>query len=354
MHLSRREWLSSVALGVSAGVVAQGALAAVGPPALPSRLGIVLYSYSIRARVERAKNFADPLRFVEFCHERRADGVQLPLGARDARYVKTLRDRLQRLGMYLEGSVRPPRNKADADRFEAEVRTAKEAGVDILRTVMLGGRRYETFTSAEAYQAFKRQAWQSLQLAGPILARNRVYLAVENHKDYRAEELAELMRGLKSEFVGVCIDLGNNLALLEEPSHTVQTLAPWALTCHLKDMGVAEYPDGFLLAEVPLGEGILDLKRAVAVLRKARPGIRFGLEMITRDPLRVPCLGEPYWATFGDVPGRDLARTLSLVRRHTGKKPLPRISSLTQEKQLAREDSNVRRSLAYARTHLGL
>jgi sugar phosphate isomerase/epimerase len=313
-----------------------------------------LYSYSIRARVEKAKDFSDPLRFLEFCHDRGAGGVQLPLGIRDGAYVKKLRSRAEKLGTYLEGSVRPPRDKADAERFEAEVRTAKEAGAAVLRTVMQGGRRYETFKKAEEYRAFKDRAAKSLQLAEPIVARHKVKLAVENHKDYRTDELAELMRRLRSESVGVCIDTGNNLALLEDPLETVKTLAPWALTCHLKDMAVEECADGFLLAEVPLGEGLLDLKRTVALLRQARPEIRFGLEMITRDPLRVPCLTEAYWATLGDVPGRDLARMLALVRRHAKKARLERVSALDEQAQLSREDANVRRSLAYARENLGL
>jgi sugar phosphate isomerase/epimerase len=347
MSLSRRQWLS--------GLVGGAALActAAAPPAR-SRLGVVLYSYSIRARAERARGFADPLNFAAFCHERGADGVQLPLGVRDDAWVKGLRHRLDRWGMYLEGSVRPPRHRADLERFDAEVRTAKAAGVDILRTVMLAGRRYETFATATAYRAFQQQARQSLQLARPVLARHGLLLAVENHKDFRAAELADLMRELKCEQIGVCVDLGNNLALLDDPVQTVQALAPWALTCHLKDMAVAEAADGFLLAEVPLGEGILDLKRLVTMLRRARPGMRFGLEMITRDPLRVPCLGEKYQATLGDVPARDLARMLALVRRRAWKRPPPPVGSSSLEKQLAAEDRNVRQSLAYARRHLGL
>ncbi len=346
---SRREWLSAVTLGTAA-----SACAAVAPPAPRSRLGIVLYSYSIRARLEKAKGFAEPLRFLTFCHERRASGVQLPLGIRDGRAAKVLRGTAERLGMYLEGSVRVPRDAADRDRFEAELRTAKEAGADVVRTVLLGGRRYETFSSAQEYRAFQQRAERSLRLALPVLARQRLRLAVENHNDYRADELAELMRRLHSEWLGVCVDLGNNLALLDDPAATVQALAPWALTCHLKDMALAECADGFLLSEVPLGEGLLDLPRLVGLLRKARPGIRFGLEMITREPLTVPCLGERYLATLGDVPARDLARTLALARRQAVKKPLPRIGGLSPSQQLAREDENVRRSLAHGRDRLGL
>src|SRR5437016_1407672 len=111
MSLSRRQWLSRVAPACAA--LLAGAAA---PPPARSRLGIVLYSYSIRARAEKDRSFADPLHFVAFCHERGADGVQLPLGVRDARYLGALRARLDRLGMYLEGSVRPPRGKSDLDR----------------------------------------------------------------------------------------------------------------------------------------------------------------------------------------------------------------------------------------------
>jgi hypothetical protein len=152
-----------------------------------------------------------------------------------------------------------------------------------------------------------------------------------------------------SRHVGVCVDTGNSIALLEDPLEVVRTLAPRAFTVHLKDMAVAEYDEGFLLAEVPLGEGFLNLAKMIALLREARPEIHFNLEMITRDPLRVPCLTEPYWATSTDVPGQDLARTLVLVRKHRPKRPLPRLSGKESKEQLAIEEENVRKSLAYAR-----
>ena len=129
---------------------------------------------------------------------------------------------------------------------------------------------------------------------------------------------AELMRRLGSEHIGVCVDTGNNIALLDDPLETVTTLAPWAFSCHLKDMGVAECPDGFLLSEVPLGEGLLDLGRIVKVLREGRPKLRFNLEMITRDPLLIPCLQDGYWATFGGVPVRLVtAKTLWNMKKDT-------------------------------------
>ena len=171
-----------------------------------------------------------------------------------------------------------------------------------------------------------------------MVARHGILLAVENHKDWRADELLAILKRVGNDHVGVCLDTGNSVALLEDPMDVIEALAPGPFTTHFKDMGLDEYRDGFLLAEVPLGSGVLDLPRAVRILRAARPEIRFNIEMITRDPLRVPCLAEKYWATFPDLPGRHLARTLSLVRDHPPSRPLPRISQLPRDEQLRAED----------------
>ncbi len=139
---------------------------------------------------------------------------------------------------------------------------------------------------------------------------------------------------------------------MELPQETVETLAPLAVTTHLKDMGLEEYPDGFLLAEVPLGTGFLDLPGIVAALRRARRDIHLNLEMITRDPLRIPCLTPGYWTTLESIPGRRLAAVLSVVRGRAARGGLPRVSALPRDQRVAREEDNVGRSLCFARERL--
>ena len=134
----------------------------------------------------------------------------------------------------------------------------------------------------------------------------------------------------------------------------VRALAPYVFTTHMKDMAVAEYDDGFLLSEVPLGEGILDLPQIVALCKKHNPQIAFTLEMMTRDPLEVPCLSDNYWATFPAVPGHELARTLQMVRQHAHSTALPRVAQLSAHDRLAVEENNVIASLAYGKSRLAL
>jgi sugar phosphate isomerase/epimerase len=315
-------------------------------------MGIVVYSYTQRRAAEPNGPLHDPLGFVEHCRAAGAGGVQLALGLRDREYAGRLHRLLDSSGMYLEGILRLPRDRSDVGRFEAEVQTARACGARIVRTALQGGRRYEVFHSAEDFRRFAQQARETLALARPVIERLRLVVGVENHKDWRAEELAELIRQLGSPQIGVCLDTGNNIALLEAPQETVDILAPLAVTTHLKDMAVEEYPAGFLLSEVPLGTGFLDLPGVARALRRVRPDIHFNLEMITRDPLRIPCLTPGYWATLDSIRGRRLAAMLALVRACPARGGLPRIGALGPEQRVGREEDNVRRSLRFAHEHL--
>jgi len=93
----------------------------------------------------------------------------------------------------------------------------------------------------------------------------------------------------------------------------------------------------------------LRLPRVVRTLRAAAPDLHFNLEMITRDPLQVPCVTSRYWETFPDLPGRHLARPLRLVRNHVPSRPLPQINALPPQVRLRTEDENVSRCLTLAR-----
>lgn len=94
------------------------------------------------------------------------------------------------------------------------------------------------------------------------------------------------------------------------------------------------------------------MKRIVATLRKVKPDVRLNLEMITRDPLRIPCLAPKYWTTLGNVPARELAEMLALVRRHKPPQSLPTISPLSHAEQLRAEADNIARCLKFAKQFL--
>ena len=306
-------------------------------------MGIAWTSYMTVAKPK------DALEFLMRCHALGAAGIQAPLHGD----LRQLRGRAEQLGMYIEGMVQLPKN-GETSAFEKDIQDAKDAGAVCVRAAALSGRRYESFASLADWRKFVTDSQSNIEAALPILEKYKIPLALENHKDWTADEMVELMKSHPSEYLGVCLDFGNNIALLDDPINVTEMLAPFTIATHVKDMGVEWFNDGFLISELVLGQGFLDLPRMISLIRQSRPTTRFSLEMITRDPLQVPCLTDKYWIAFPDRNGVFLARTMQLVQRYKSTTPLPRISGLSPEAQLQAEQENVRASMQYAKSKLGL
>jgi sugar phosphate isomerase/epimerase len=332
--LTRRRFVQSIGAGVAMQALAESTKAG---------MGIAWTSYMTVAKPK------DALEFLTRCHDLGAGGIQTPLRGD----LRQLRAQAERFGMYVEGMVSLPSN-GDTSVFEKSIQDARDAGAVCVRAAALSGRRYQTFASLADWRKFVNDSQQNIAAAIPILEKHKMPLALENHKDWTADEMAVLMKSHSSEFLGVCLDFGNNISLLDDPMNVVEVLAPFTIATHVKDMGVEWYDDGFLLSEMVLGQGFLDLPRMLSTVRSARPSVRFSLEMITRDPLQIPCLTDKYWITFPERNGVFLARTMQLVQKNKSAKPLPRISGMSPDAQLQAEQENVRTSLAYAREKLGM
>lgn len=294
---------------------------------------------------------------IEYCHEKGlgAAHTTLPLNL-DPAGVKKIRDQVEKYDMRLTVGLRTPRSDADLAHYEAAVQACAEMdGRVVCVHDPFSGRRYEQFKSAADFHQFDAQCKAAVRRAEPILRKHKLPLAIENHKGWRSGELAEWVKATGSEYVGVCLDMVNNVSLIETPEQTIETLLPYALFISFKDIGVDFYPEGILLSEVPLGEGLFNLPAFVAKAQKKNPKMLFQLEMLTRDPLKVPIFTAGYWNVFDEkspVPPRDLAMLVDWVRKHPPKHPLPKTSGLTPVQQLALEDELNQRSINWARAHL--
>ena len=63
-----------------------------------------------------------------------------------------------------------------------------------------------------------------------VVAKHRVKLAVENHKDWRIPEMLDVIERIDSGWIGINLDFGNNLSLLDQPMDVIQALAPHTIT----------------------------------------------------------------------------------------------------------------------------
>jgi 3-oxoisoapionate decarboxylase len=344
----RREWFAAAMTMLTLPSGLSAALAG-------RRLGVVIHSFSHRWQSKRPSikhpAFHDVLDVMDRLQGLGVGSLQVGVAGWSLELAQQARVSSESYDMGLEGMVRLPQGKQDVERFTRELRAGKEAGMSLFR-VAAGSRRYETFTRRADFEIWLDYTRSALVLAESVARRLGVRLAIENHKDFETAELLAILQAVPSPHLGICLDTGNNLALLEDPREVVQRLAPYTLTVHLKDIAMRAVEDGFEMAEVPLGQGMLDLPTLIATITQAAPQAGFHLEMITRDPLLIPCLREDYWATFPEKSGLHLAQALKRVKEHAAKE-LPKVSTLSSEALLALEERNVLLCMAHAASELG-
>ncbi len=350
--MTRRQFLEAAAVPAAAALLERPARAATPE----YKMGIATTSFSGnfpgpggRGRGAGPRPVADTSIFLEKCQALGAAGIQSALGGDMAK----LRAKAEEYGIWIQGMSQVPRN-GDMAPLEHAFANARDCGATVIRSGMLSGRRYETFPTLEAWQDWVKTSQAALKLAVPLAEKYKVTLAIENHKDWTAEQYLEIFRTYQSEYLGANYDFGNNLSFMENPMEMAEAVAPYVKSAHIKDVAVQRYPKGFLMSEIPLGRGFLDLERMMAALLKGNPNLKFSLEMMTRDPLKVPCLTDHYWAVFPGGKAVDLARTLRLVESHQSAAPLPVVDNLPRPERDKVETENVEACLRYGREHLNL
>jgi len=309
-------------------------------PVKRSPLGVAWTSYMGARRVN------NPLELADIAVSLGAAGIQGPMPDLSDAAVRQLREKLESHGLYFESASSVPFKESDAPRFERQLAAAKAAGARCVRLACLSGRRYENFHSMAEWREFVARCKDGIRRMVTLAGRARLPVAMENHKDWTAEEMAALMKEYSSEYLGVCLDFGNNLSLLDDPYDVVERLAPYTISTHMKDSRVSLTPNGLLLGDVVLGDGVLDIARILNLLRKGGRKPKLSLEMIARDALQVPVFSSSYWATFPDRQGIRLARTVELGAR-LPVTPAP-LAALSKEERVSLEETNIRRCLEWA------
>jgi 3-oxoisoapionate decarboxylase len=122
-----------------------------------------------------------------------------------------------------------------------------------------------------------RQLAGMLREATKVAADLEVILAIENHIDFTAREILQLIEEVASPNFGVNFDTGNALRLFEDPVEEAKLLAPYIHATHIKDLsprrGGSPMEWNFW-ESVPAGHGVVDIQGVMRVLQdQGYPGV---------------------------------------------------------------------------------
>ncbi|MBC7224894.1 MAG: sugar phosphate isomerase/epimerase [Anaerolineae bacterium] len=140
-------------------------------------------------------------------------------------------------------------------------------GAKVMRVVS-SNRIYRGEPHGPQLERLKAQYRQAVDVA----KRYGIRFAVENHLDYSADELLEILEAVDSPYIGITFDFGNFVRLGEDPVEAMAKLGKFVYATHVKDLRVNEdapQEEWYSYSAVPIGEGFLDVPRLLRMLKDA-------------------------------------------------------------------------------------
>ena len=175
-------------------------------------------------------------------------------------------------------------------------------------------------------------------------------VAIENHAgDMQAREVKTLIEAAGTDFVGSCLDSGNPCWTIEDPHLTLETLAPYVLTSHVRDSAVWKTPQGAAVAWTRMGEGNMGMEDYIREYAAKCPGRPLSLEVIVTGPRLYNFLDPRFWDAFRQTPAWEFARFLALAEKGTAREAPPQVS---KQAAAARELEDVEASIRWTKAFL--
>ena len=282
------------------------------------RLGLDTYSL-------RAQNW-DAFQQLDYCAARGVKVVHFSeprlVGGFDRTHLERVRAHADSRGLDIEigmlsicptsGIFDPAQGSAE-DQLGRAIDAAVICGSPIVRCVL--GNTFDRRMPG----GIERHIDQVLQ----VLRRTRsrvidagVKIAIENHSgDMQARELKMLVDTAGTDFVGVCIDSGNASWAIEDPHLTLEILAPYVLTSHMRDSAVWNTPAGVVAQWTRMGAGNVDIARYIRTYLERCPGRAVSLELIMHRQRTFDYHDDEFWSAYPSTPAREFARFLTRAER---------------------------------------
>lgn len=261
----------------------------------------------------------DVIQFSEWPHLGSYEEVK------DDSYLKRVREHADKVGVRIEagtwgvcptnpGSQRNfQRYGPPAEQLRFAIHWAQILGAKTVRCVMGSGNLRREHGPIEKHVEAMIGVLRAVR---DDALRAGIKIAPENHKDLRATEMRALIEEAGTDFVGCTLDTGNPMEVLEDPLETVEVLGPVAVSSHFRDSVVWEHPRGAAFQWTALGDGSVEIEKAVEKFVEVAPGVPIILEIITgRPPAVLPYWENDFWAAFPKLRAEEFARFAKLVNK---------------------------------------
>jgi sugar phosphate isomerase/epimerase len=256
----------------------------------------------------------------------------------DEAAVRRIREHADRLGIRLQlayGSLCPTARAFNAqlgtveDQLARALRASQIFGAACMRCI-LGGDPERPQIEMHIENMVK-----AIRPARSRILDSGVKLAVENHGgDLQAREMKAMIEAVGRDVMGVCLDSGNPVWMLEDPHMTLEVLIPYAETCHVRDSAVWKTPEGIAVRWVNMGDGNVDIDGWIRKFVQAKPGLPIIFEnLVSANPRVHSIYNLQFWDKWRRMPAAEFGRFLAIADRGLPKPATPRPEGKTAGRQ---------------------
>jgi sugar phosphate isomerase/epimerase len=318
-------------------------------PAAPVKFGVDLFSI-------RSQGWT-PFQYLDYCAKHGVEVVHFSeirfIGGLEEENLKRVRAHAEKVGIEIEIGMMSicPTSKM----FRAAQGTAEEQLIKMIGSAKLvGSRIVRCVLGSSADRQPPLGIEGNIESTVKVLraVRSRVMdaglkIAIENHAgDMQARELKMLIEEGGKDFVGACLDSGNPVWAIEDPHLTLETLAPYVLTSHVRDSAVWPAPQGASVAWTRMGDGNIGIDDYVRKYAELCPGKALSLEVIVTGPRTFNYHDPAFWNLYRKTPAWEFARFVTLVEKGT---PRPAAPPAPRAAAADREREDLEASIAYTK-----
>lgn len=277
------------------------------------------------------------------------------LGSLDDAHVRKVREHADSLGIELEIGMRsicPTSKLFDAKQGTAEeqlervMKAAKLAGSKIVRAFLGNSDDRRGPVPIEGHMENTVKVLRNCKSKAQDLG---LMIAIENHSgDMQGRELRQLIEAAGKDYVGAVLDSGNPVWALEDPHSTLEAVAPYVLTSHVRDSTVWRIPEGAAVAWTRMGEGNMGIESYLRRYMELCPGRPISLEIIVTNGRKFPYLDPKFWEGYRNVPAWNFAQFVSIADKG---KPRPD-RSVPKDQQPATEHQDLEASMIWLKNFL--
>jgi len=229
--------------------------------------------------------------FIQRAKELDVDGVSLEscfIPRFDRAYLSEIKGRLDECNfdrVYAWGhpdGLEGGKNEAAYDEMIEHIEYANAIGAKVMRVV--GSSLMFRFEDhGPQIQKLSRMFTNAMKVADTY----GIKLADENHIDYNADEMLELIHNVNHPNFGINFDTGNFLRVLDDPIQGMQKLAKFTFSTHVKDLKInpqAAVNDWYFFSCTPVGDGLVDNQKLAQLLKDANYEGFLAMEIDTLHP----------------------------------------------------------------------